>query len=128
MRCEVGGLASPSNEERRGNLACLVSTVFLLHSVRDEPFVNIFRDAESSKILIDLSKGIGAELNTERCNTLIRCFSESIKDSIVDIRVSDQMKPLIVLKSTETEKKKRCLEPCLQQRRHFLLLLSRAKV
>ena len=75
---------------------------------------------------MDPSTGITAEINAKRGDILIRGFWERTTDCIIDVRICDvnqpsyrDRNPVSILHSAETEKKKKYLEPCLEQRRHF---------
>jgi hypothetical protein len=57
---------------------------------------------------------------------LIRCLWQQGTDAIIDVRITDldaksniPRVPMKVLAAHEREKKRKYLEPCLEQRRHF---------
>ena len=92
----------------------------------DENIINPCHDIENVKILHDPSSDIELELSRERGDILIRGFWDRSTDCIVDATMRDvnqssysQRKPSSMLKSAESEKKNKCLESCLKQRRHF---------
>jgi len=66
------------------------------------------------------------EINSDLCNILIRGFWDSNTDCIIDVRICNvnqasylTRKLASIVQSAENEKKKKYLEPCLEQRRHF---------
>ena len=68
-----------------------------------------------------------AQPKEDRGDLLIRGLWANGTDCIIDVRVTDldakyqrHKDPLDILKSHEKEKKRKYLEPCLQQRRHFV--------
>ena len=70
--------------------------------------------------------GLIAEINSERGDILVRGFWSRDTDCIVDVRICDvnqksylSKKPSTILKNAEAEKKRKYLNPCLEQRRHF---------
>ena len=98
-------------------------------NVRDEPLIRPCRDSDGVSMnikLTDRNSGVTAEVNSDRGDILIRGFWERNTDCIVDARICDVHKPSYkdrtpesVLRSAEVEKKKKCLDPCLKQIRHF---------
>ena len=126
LACKVGGLIKSRHDESRDSLICLASAGFLPSNVRDEPLINPCRDNRNVSELRDPVTGLAAEVSGERGDILIRGFWEGNTDCIIDVRICDvnqpscsNRKPQNILKSAETEKKKKCLDSCLEQRRHF---------
>ena len=79
-----------------------------------------------SAYLLNPNTGIEYQLETHRGDLLIRGFWDRSTDCIIDVCICDAnqpsyltRKPVSILKSTENEKKKMNLEPCLEQRRLF---------
>ena len=103
-------------------------------SVRDEPVINIVRvKEEETKAgkkakLIEECSGIEIEKidNGDRGDLLVRNFYEKGTDLILDFRICDinqpsylLKKPENILKHAESAKKKKYLNACIEQRRHF---------
>ena len=114
------------HDESRDSLICLASAGFLPSNVRDEPSINPCRDNRKVSELRDPVTGLAAEISGERGDILIRGFWEGNTDCIIDVQICDvnqpsysNRKPHNILKSAETEKKKKYLDSCLEQRRHF---------
>ena len=128
LSCKVGGLINSRHDESRDTLICLASAGFAPSNVRDEPLINPCRGQEKERTtnMQDAKTGLIAEINSERGDVLIRGFWERSTDCIIDVRICDvhqpshaNRKPASILKSSENDKKKKCLQPCMEQRRHF---------
>ena len=124
--CKVGGLVTSRQNGGRDTLICLESAGFMPSNVRDEPIINPSRDAEGNQTLKDPASGLEAELCGDRGDIPIRGFWEQSTDCIIDVRISDvnqpsylRRQPSSILKGAETEKKRKYLAACLEQRRHF---------
>ena len=129
LSCKVGGLVHARHDEGRDALGCLACAGFQPTNVRDEPIINPCRDLNGlnpNQKLTEPSTGLEAELNTNRGDLLMRGFWERGTDCIIDVRTCDvnqtsylDREPASVIKSAEKEKKKKYLNDCLNQRRHF---------
>ena len=78
------------------------------------------------KFIILSQADIECEINADRGDLLIRDFWNRSTDYIIYVRIYDvnhascqTRKSASIIKSVENEKKKKHLEPCLEQRRHF---------
>ena len=131
LECKTGGLVICRHNEIRDELIDLASKAFCNSAVRDEPFIHSGRN--SAKQLVDekisnsvLNKFSQKSDNEDRGDVLIRGLWASGTDCIIDVRITDvdaksnrSKDPMKVLAAHEREKKKKYLEPCLEQRRHF---------
>jgi len=104
---------------------CLPCADFQPSNVRDEPLISLCRDigGENDK---HVEPQTGIELEADRGDLLIRGFWDRSTDCIIDVRICDVHQPsylvrnpVNILKSAETSKKRKYLENCLNQRRHF---------
>ena len=119
--CKKGGLVIARHDEIRDELADIASRAFKPSLVRDEPLIHPCRPSEQK------AKDEVSKLNSQdRGDLLIRNLWARGTDCIIDVRVTDldaesniRGEPQKVLKRHEKEKKKKYLEACLQQRRHF---------
>ena len=73
----------------------------------------------------DDASGISTEIQ-DRGDLLARGFWDRRTDCIIDVRVCDVNQPsylarnqLSIIKTAENDKKMKCLDACLEQRRHF---------
>jgi hypothetical protein len=133
LACKKGGLVIFRHNEVRDELAHLATKAFTPSAVRDEPLILSGRVAEKVKPLEPSSANNQQEPTTqeaapedERGDLLIRGFWAKGTDCILDVRVTDtdaksycKRPPAKVLATQEKEKKRKYLENCLKQRRHF---------
>jgi hypothetical protein len=133
LGCKKGGLIIFRHNEVRDELAHLATKAFTPSAVRDEPLIRSGRVVENENALA--SSGVNnqpdpttqeAAPEEERGDILIRGFWKQGTDCILDVCVTDtdaksycKCPPEKVLESQEREKKRKYLEKCLQQRRHF---------
>jgi len=124
LECQHGGLVIIRHNEVRDELVDLASRAFSPSAVCAEPLIYPGRSAlpENSPV----SPGSQALPSDERGDMLIRGLWSRGTDCILDIRVANtdaksyrSKAPPQVLASHESSKKKRYLQPCLAQRRHF---------
>ena len=93
--------------------------------VRDEPQIYPGRSAD-----VEETEEISTPTQQERGDMLIRNLWKHQTDRILDVCVRNlnapsniHRKPEVVLPSHELEKKKKYLQACLDQRRHFSLFV-----
>ena len=137
LACKKGGLIVARHDEVNLELGDLGSKALKPSAVRDEPLINPGRgaegertaDAEGATAPAETS-GAEAQTHGKRGDMLYRGFWERGTDTITDCRICDTDQksyrgrtPEKVLESMETEKKKKYLQPCLEQRRHFTPLV-----
>jgi hypothetical protein len=116
------------HNEIRDELVDLASKALTPSAVRDEPRIHTSRPAEplrttdQNPVIRNLHKRQGEE----RGDVLIRGLWQQGTDAIIDVRITDldaksniSRAPMKVLAAHEREKKRKYLEPCLEQRRHF---------
>ena len=91
-------------------------------NARDEPLIHPCCDTAE---LRDSTSGIQMEVQ-DRGDLLVRGFWSCNTDCIIDVRIYDMnqpsclaRKPSSILKSSENDKKRKHLDACLEQRRHF---------
>ena len=118
------------HNEIRDELVDLASKAFTPSAARDEPLIH-GRANENAKTspTASTNQNIDEEAATgedERGDLLIRGFWKAGADCILDVRVTDtdsksyiNRTPFKVLESQEKEKKRKYLEACLENRRHF---------
>jgi hypothetical protein len=132
LGCKKGGLVIFRHNEVRDELAHLAAKAFTPSAVRDEPLIRSGRVAEKVNVLASKDANQPdpttqeAAPEDERGDLLIRGFWARGTDCILDVRVTDtdaksycKRPPAKVLGTQEKEKKRKYLENCLQQRRHF---------
>ena len=118
------------HNEVRDELSDLAVKAFIPSAVRDEPRIHIGRPAEESKEQTETNPAVTRNFlknrGEDRGDLLIRGLWARGTDCILDIRVTDtdaksnrSKDPGKVLAAHEREKKKKYLQPCLEQRRHF---------
>ena len=95
-------------------------------AIRDEPMINISRKTEDNKTCKPDPETPPSVVEEDRGDVLMRSFWAKGTDCIFDVRVTDLDSPAYrkqvpekVLASQEKSKKRKYLEKCLQQRRHF---------
>ncbi len=131
LECKRGGLVISRHNEIRDELSDLASKAFFPSAVRDEPRIQTSRAAESDtspgKPESPAVKRLFQNNRTEdRGDILVRGLWARGTDCIIDVRITDvdaksqrSKDPHKVLEAHEREKKKKYLEACLEQRRHF---------
>jgi hypothetical protein len=128
LECKSGGLVISRHNEIRVELVDLASRAFTPSAVRDEPKIYPCRPAvelrttDQQPVIRNLRKHQGEE----RGDVLIRGLWQKGTDAIIDVRITDldaktniSRSPMKVLAQHEREKKRKYLEACLDQRRHF---------
>ena len=131
LSCKKGGLVVGRHNEIRDELAYLATLATSSNRVRDEPYINIGRNTEGNGVPahanVDTSRANPpAGKDFERGDVLVHGLFDRNTSCIIDVRVTDTDQPSYlsttpskVLKSQERSKKKKYLEACLEQRRHF---------
>jgi hypothetical protein len=128
LECKVGGLVIQRHNEINEELCDLASKALVPSAVRVEPMIHSRRTAEETKAKEPKSpvQRLSRSSDEERGDLLIRGFWARGTDVIVDVRVTDtdaksyrSRDPHKVLASQEREKKKKYLQSCLDQRKHF---------
>jgi hypothetical protein len=132
LGCKVGGLVISRHNEIRDELIHMAGKAMTPSAIRDEPLIRPGRVAE--KTITCPASGTDSKSSKEKESTgesdrgdlLLRGFWARGTDCIVDVRVTDtdaksycHRAPDKVLESGEKLKKKKYLEACLEQRRHF---------
>lgn len=122
LSCKVGGLIKTRHDESRDIIGCMACAGFQPSNVRDEPLIHPCRGTTE---LRDSTSGIEMEIQ-ERGDLLVRGFWTQNTDCIIDVRICDVnqpsylvRKPSSIIKSSENDKKRKYLDACLEQRRHF---------
>jgi hypothetical protein len=129
LQCKKGGMVVARHNEIRDELGFLATLATTSSSVRDEPLIHTGLNAivrgTAAQQAGPNSTGRNEE-NAERGDLLIRGLWTKQTSCIVDVRVTDtdaasyaSSTPEKVLRKHEQEKKKKYLESCLEQRRHF---------
>ena len=131
LGCKKGGLVIFRHNEIRDELGYLASLAFTPSKVQDEPLINtspapaFFGEHEDNLQDRRDSPTLGTDAD-ERGDLLIQGLWTRTNACMVDVRVTDTdaksyrtKDPKKVLATQEREKKKKYLEKCLQQRRHF---------
>jgi hypothetical protein len=130
LTCKRGGLIIVRHDEIRDELCDIASKALIPSKVRDEPKIHpghTSRGQEQQEaeqpVATKLNK---TDPNEDRGDILIRGLWERGTDCIIDVRITDldsktnwQKEPMKALAQHEKEKKKKYLQPCLEQRRHF---------
>jgi hypothetical protein len=128
LGCKKGGLVILRHNEINEELCDLASKALVPSAVRVEPMIQTRRAAEGTTAPDPKSpvQRLSRSSEEERGDLLIRGFWARGTDVIVDVRVTDtdaksyrSRDPHKVLASQEAEKKKKYLQACLEQRRHF---------
>ena len=127
-----GGNVICRHNEIRDELSYMASRAITPSAVRDEPLINNSRTAvgEKANEMPETNPVVSRNLNKskdgDRGDVLIRGLWAHGTDCIIDVRVTNTdaksniaKDPRKVLEQHEREKKKKYLEPCLEQRRHF---------
>jgi hypothetical protein len=126
--CKTGGLVISRHDEVKYVVCELASKAFIPSAVRDEPLIHTSRPAVQMPEL-DQSNHAPSRIihqGDDRGDVLIRGLWETGTDCIIDVRVTDldakssiSRDPAKVLVAHGKEKKRKYLEACLKQRRHF---------
>jgi hypothetical protein len=130
LECKTGGLVISRHNEIRDELSDLASKALSPSSVRDKPKIHDSctlegkLDKENKENPVKrLFRNKGTE---DRGDILIRGLWTRGTDCIINVRITDvnaksnrSKDPYKVLATQEREKKKKYLEACLEQRRHF---------
>jgi hypothetical protein len=128
LGCKKGGLVILRHNEINEELCDLASKALVPSAVRVEPMIQTKRTAEgsSSPEAKPPVQSLSRSNEDDRGDLLIRGFWARGTDVIVDVRVTDtdsksyrSRDPHKVLAAQENEKKKKYLQACLEQRRHF---------
>lgn len=130
LECKKGGLVISRHNEIRDELADLASKALYPSAVRDEPKIHPSRPAVKKSAKESSSTPVNRNLtknqNEDRGDVLVRGLWAHGTDCIIDVRITDtdaksnrSKDPMKVLATHEREKKRKYLEPCLDQRRHF---------
>ncbi len=128
LECKVGGLVILRHNEINEELCDLASKALVPSAVRVESMIHSRRTAEETKATEAKSpvQRLSRSSDEERGDLLIRGFWARGTDVIVDVQVTDtdsksyrSRDPHKVLATQEREKKKKYLQPCLEQRKHF---------
>ena len=120
LECKKGGLVIQRHDEIKFELQDLAARALIPSVVRDEPQIYPGRSAD-----VEETEGVSTPTE-ERGDLLIRNIWKHQTDCILDVRITNldapsniHRKPEAVLLSHEREKKKKYLQLCLDQRRHF---------
>ena len=140
LACKKGGLVVMRHNEVRDEIAHLATLALSSSRVRDEPIINIGLHARETKFQNAQhvhSSSPSQPANThspphqdgnffDRGDLLIHGLFEKQTSCILDIRVTDTDSPSYLsstpercIRNQEKAKKKKYLEACLEQRRHF---------
>ena len=118
LSCKKGGLVLLRHNDLRDELAALASKALTPSSVREEPRIYPIRSQTSVDEPV---------VKDARGDVLIRGLFQRATDCILDVKVSDldaksysKRAPAAALRSLERAKKRQYLQPCLEQRRHFV--------
>jgi len=137
LGCKKGGLVTVRHNEVRDELAYIATLATTSSRVRDEPLIQVSHNTTSN----GLPRSAHTQQTTpaptpnsvhvdghwfDRGDLLIHGLYEKQTSCILDVRVTDTDQPSyrsstpdVIIKRQETEKKKRYLNACLEQRRHF---------
>jgi hypothetical protein len=106
-------------------LSDLASKAFTPSAVRDEPKIHIGRSTEQNaeeQSSSPVSRNLRKNRNEDRGDVLIHSLWANKTDCIIDVHITDidaksnrTKDPMKVLETHECEKKKKYLEPCLEQ-------------
>jgi hypothetical protein len=118
--CRKGGLIIIRHNEIRDELCDMACRDFQPSAIRDEPKIHQGRGTEQGE------KDKPMDDNENKGDVLIRGLWEKGTDCIIDVRVTDtdapsyiKTSPAKALETAERAKKKKHLQACLDQRRHF---------
>ena len=120
LECKKGGLVTQRHNEIKFELQDLAARALIPSVVRDEPQIYPGRSSDADET------ERASPQTEERGDLLIRNLWKRQTDCILDVRVTNldaasniHRKSELVLLSHEREKKKKYLQACLDQRRHF---------
>jgi hypothetical protein len=131
LECKRGGLVISRHNEIQDELSDLASRAYLPSAVRDGPRIHTSRAAElrsspGKPESPSVKRLFQNNCTEDRGDILVRGLWACRTDCIIDVRITDvdaksqQSKdPHKVLEAHKREKKKKYLEACLEQRRHF---------
>ncbi len=126
LQCKKGGLVNQRHNEIRDELCEIAARAIIPSAVRDEPLIHPCRLADDNITAIFPEENLVIDNNGDRGDVLIRGLWSNGTDCILDVRVTDtnaatyaRKDPKEVLAKQEREKKKKYLQACLDQRRHF---------
>jgi hypothetical protein len=120
LECKVGGLVILQHNKINKELCDLASKALAPSAVRVEPMIHSRRTAGETKAKEPKPpvQRLSRSSDEEREDLLIQGFWARGTDVIVDVRVTDT-DAKSYLATQEREKKKKCLQSCLEQRKHF---------
>ena len=127
LQCKKGGLVIYRHDEVKNELAHLIMTAMSDSAIRDEPLIISGRSAKSPKAE-NTKEANDQSLNEQRGDISARGFWSIGTECIVDVRVTDTDQassikrgrtPEREIEIQESEKKRKYLQACLDQRRHF---------
>jgi hypothetical protein len=130
LECKTGGLVIFRHNEIRDELSDLATKALSPSAVRDEPLIHHSHSSKSESVGVTKDNPVQrlfrTNRNEDRGDILIRGLWARGTDCIIDVRITDvdaksnrSKAPVKVLATHEREKKKKYLEACLEQRRHF---------
>jgi hypothetical protein len=127
LQCKKGGLVIMRHNEIKDELCDLLTKALVPSAVRDEPRIYPCRPAvPPPQKEPDPVRRINSLVDDDRGDILVRGFWARGTDCIIDVRVTNtdaksqrHKDPDKILAQHEREKKRKYLEPCLKQRRHF---------
>jgi hypothetical protein len=132
LACKKGGLVIFRHNKVRDKLTHLATKAFTPSAVCNKPLIRSGHVADDEKALAPNGTNQHepttqeATPEDERGDLLIRAFWTRGTDCILDVRVTDmdaksycKQPPAKVIETQEKEKKRKYLENCLKQRRHF---------
>ena len=131
LSCRRGGLVITRHNEIHDELADIAEKAFCASAIRNEPKIHLgcdneAKNANKSDNTTAVKKNLCKTTGDERGDLLIRSLWSNSTDCIIDVRITDtdqktykDKDPLKVLEQHEREKKRKYLQPCLDQRRNF---------
>jgi hypothetical protein len=126
LGCKKGGLVIFRHNEIRDELVHMAGKALTPSAVRDEPLIRPCRNVEKVNTCPATQTNAKPASEDDRGDILLRGFWARGTDCIVDVRVTNtdaksyrHRDPSKVIATQEKEKKRKYLEPCLEQRRHF---------
>jgi hypothetical protein len=127
LSCKKGGLVIFRHNEIRDELTHLLGKALTPSAIRDEPLIQTCRNANGANGTPDKSDSENTvRKDQDRGDIFARGIWKNGYGCIIDVRATDTDQPThckrdpdSVILSQEKEKKKKYLEPCLEQRRHF---------
>jgi hypothetical protein len=122
--CEKGGLVISRHNELHGKLIDMASKSFSPSAVHSKPKINLCCTANNGSIKPTVD-------TKYRGDVLIRTLWDKGTDCILDMIVMDtdaiyyhNKDPTKVMEAAERLRKKTYIQPCLDQQRHFTLIVS----